>query len=214
MTSTVSRFTVALTAVAGLPAVAGGLNVGVELPRLEVAEYHRPYVAVWLERADGSVAANLSVWYELKKRDAEGALCGVATAIVKVLPRLRQPMYYYRQFFAPALRGQHQELTFFQQAKRILQDYNAGLDTSESLGILLEIENAKIAAAYRRAHEPGFEATFIGYSPRGLQLRVSYFDAAVLLPPAPLRVPALAARGRRPDPASTHTQPRRGNARS
>ncbi|ULR89785.1 MULTISPECIES: DUF2271 domain-containing protein [unclassified Comamonas] len=73
MTSTVSRFTVALTAVAGLPAVAGGLNVGVELPRLEVAEYHRPYVAVWLERADGSVAANLSVWYELKKRDAEGA---------------------------------------------------------------------------------------------------------------------------------------------
>ena len=146
-------------------------------------------------------------------RDAEGALCGVATAIVKVLPRLRQPMYYYRQFFAPALRGQHQELTFFQQAKRILQDYNAGLDTSESLGILLEIENAKIAAAYRRAHEPGFEATFIGYSPRGLQLRVSYFDAAVLLPPAPLRVPALAARGRRPDPASTHTQPRRGNAR-
>ncbi len=146
-------------------------------------------------------------------RDAEGALCGVATAIVKVLPRLRQPMYYYRQFFAPALRGQHQELTFFQQAKRILQDYNAGLDTSESLGILLEIENAKIAAAYRRAHEPGFEATFIGYSPRGLQLRVSYFDAAVLQPPTPLRVPALAARGRRPDPASTHTQPRRGNAR-
>ena len=146
-------------------------------------------------------------------RDAEGALCGVATAIVKVLPRLRQPMYYYRQFFAPALRGQHQELTFFQQAKRILQDYNAGLDTSESLGILLEIENAKIAAAYRRAHEPGFEATFIGYSPRGLQLRVSYFDAAVLLPPAPLRVPALAAHGGRRQAAATHPAPRRGNAR-
>ena len=146
-------------------------------------------------------------------RDAEGALCGVATAIVKVLPRLRQPMYYYRQFFAPALRGQHQELTFFQQAKRILQDYNAGLDTPESLGILLEIENAKIAAAYRRAHEPGFEATFIGYSPRGLQLRVSYFDAAVLLPPAPLRVPALAAHGGRRQAAATHPAPRRGNAR-
>ena len=123
-------------------------------------------------------------------------------------------MYYYRQFFAPALRGQHQELTFFQQAKRILQDYNAGLDTPESLGILLEIENAKIAAAYRRAHEPGFEATFIGYSPRGLQLRVSYFDAAVLLPPAPLRVPALAAHGGRRQAAATHPAPRRGNARS
>ena len=73
MTRTVSRFTVALGAVAGLPAVAAGLNVGVEVPRLDVAEYHRPYVAMWLERADGSVAANLSVWYDVKKRDAEGA---------------------------------------------------------------------------------------------------------------------------------------------
>ena len=147
-------------------------------------------------------------------RDAEGALCGVATAIVKVLPRLRQPMYYYRQFFAPALRGQHQELTFFQQAKRILQDYNAGLDTSESLGILLEIENAKIAAAYRRAHEPGFEATFIGYSPRGLQLRVSYFDNAVLLPPAPVRAPAVASRGDGTRSNNAPSLPRHGNGRA
>ena len=72
MTTRIHRFTVALSAVVGLPAVAGGLNLGVEVPRLDVAEYHRPYVAVWLEKADNSVAANLSVWYDLKKRDAEG----------------------------------------------------------------------------------------------------------------------------------------------
>ena len=148
-------------------------------------------------------------------RDADGALCGVATAIVKVLPRLRQPMYYYRQFFAKALRGQHQELVFFQRAKQILQDYNAGLGKAESLGILLEVENAKIAAAYKRAHVPGFDATFIGYSPRGLQLRVSYFDNAVLLAPTPLRAPAAVAAGARganarPAPSS----PRHGNVRS
>ncbi|MFT3815412.1 MAG: DUF2271 domain-containing protein [Acidovorax sp.] len=71
-TTTLSRFTVALGAVVGLPAVAGGLNVNVEVPRLDVAEYHRPYVAMWLEKADGSVAATLSVWYDVKKRDAEG----------------------------------------------------------------------------------------------------------------------------------------------
>ena len=73
MTSTLLRCTAALSAVAGLPAVAAGLNIGVEVSRLDVAEYHRPYVAMWLERADGTVAANLSVWYEVKKRDAEGA---------------------------------------------------------------------------------------------------------------------------------------------
>ena len=67
------RYTAALSAVAGLPAVAAGLNVSVEVPRLEVAEYHKPYVAIWLERADSTVAANLSVWYDVKKADAEGA---------------------------------------------------------------------------------------------------------------------------------------------
>ena len=148
-------------------------------------------------------------------RDADGALCGVATAMIKVLPRLRQPMYYYRQFFARSLRGQHQELAFYRRAQQILQDYNAGLDKAESLGILLEIENAKIAAAYKRAHEPGFDATFIGYSPRGLQLRASYFDNAVLLAPAPLRAPAAVAdagRGTTARPAPSI--PRHGNVRS
>lgn len=73
MTSTLLRCTAALSAVAGLPAVAAGLNIGVEVPRLDVAEYHRPYVAMWLERADNTVAANLSVWYDIKLKDAEGA---------------------------------------------------------------------------------------------------------------------------------------------
>src|SRR5450830_415566 len=62
-------------AVAGLfamPAVAVDMNVKVEIPRLSVAEYHRPYVAVWLERPDQSVAATLAVWYDAKKKDKEG----------------------------------------------------------------------------------------------------------------------------------------------
>jgi hypothetical protein len=127
-------------------------------------------------------------------REKDGALCGVGTAVVKILPRLRQPTYYYRQFFAKALRGKHQELAFYQRCKQVLQDYNAGLKRPESLGILLEIENAKIAAAYKRAVEPGFDAVFIGYSPRGLQLRVSYFEGATLQPPARIRA-AVARRG-------------------
>ena len=49
-------------------ASASELSVAVEVPRLEVAEYHRPYVALWIEREDQSVAANLSVWYEVGNR--------------------------------------------------------------------------------------------------------------------------------------------------
>lgn len=66
------RYTVAFTALVGAPAVAADLNVGIEIPRLNVAEYHRPYVAVWVERTDQTVAANLSVWYDLKLKNNEG----------------------------------------------------------------------------------------------------------------------------------------------
>lgn len=53
-------------------ALAANLDVKVELPRLNVAEYHRPYVAIWLERPDQSVAANLAVWYDLELKNNEG----------------------------------------------------------------------------------------------------------------------------------------------
>ena len=52
-------------------AMADDLSVKFDLPQLNVAEYHKPYVAIWLERADQSVAANLAVLYDLKK-DAAG----------------------------------------------------------------------------------------------------------------------------------------------
>lgn len=54
------------------PLLAANLDVQVEIPTMQVAEYHRPYVAIWLERPDQSVAANLAVWYDLKLKDNEG----------------------------------------------------------------------------------------------------------------------------------------------
>jgi hypothetical protein len=53
-------------------AVAAEVNVMVEIPRIDASEYHRPYVAVWVENADKSVAANLAVWYQ-QKETKEGA---------------------------------------------------------------------------------------------------------------------------------------------
>ena len=56
------------TALGASAAFASELNVAVEVPRLEGAEYHRPYVAVWIEREDQTVATNLAVWYETGNR--------------------------------------------------------------------------------------------------------------------------------------------------
>lgn len=75
---------------AGAPALAAGqLDLRIQIPQIDVAEYHRPYVAVWLERDDRSVAANLSVWYQ-QKRSGSGPAPANAEGGSKWLPDLRQ----------------------------------------------------------------------------------------------------------------------------
>lgn len=58
--------------IAGLAtAPASAATVTINIPRLNVAEYHRPYVAAWIEPAGGGAARTLLVWYDVKKGGAE-----------------------------------------------------------------------------------------------------------------------------------------------
>lgn len=66
------RYAVTLGSLLHLPAMGAGLTLDFEIPALQVAEYHKPYIAVWIERPDQSVATTLTVWYDLKKPNAEG----------------------------------------------------------------------------------------------------------------------------------------------
>jgi len=50
----------------GTAAFAADLSLSVEIPQLPVAEYHRPYVAIWIEGADQTIAANLALWYQVR----------------------------------------------------------------------------------------------------------------------------------------------------
>lgn len=61
---------------AGLSLAAGQaagdtIELEIEIPRLDVAEYHRPYVAIWVARPDHSVVSNIGVWYQQESRGAE-----------------------------------------------------------------------------------------------------------------------------------------------
>ena len=58
-------------AAAAAPAMAADLTVSVEIPRLNTASYHRPYVAVWIERPDQTAVRTLAVWYQ-QTRNSEG----------------------------------------------------------------------------------------------------------------------------------------------
>ncbi len=49
---------------AAAPAMAADLTVSVEIPRISGASYHRPYVAVWIERPDNTAVRTLAVWYQ------------------------------------------------------------------------------------------------------------------------------------------------------
>ena len=62
----------ALSGVMAAPALGADVTLSVGIPRLTVAEYHRPYVAIWLERPDQTFVGNLAVWYDLKLKDNEG----------------------------------------------------------------------------------------------------------------------------------------------
>jgi hypothetical protein len=49
------------------------LELKLQIPSMEVAEYHRPYVAVWIERPDQTLAAHLAVWYQVERKSEDGA---------------------------------------------------------------------------------------------------------------------------------------------
>ncbi len=53
------------------PAAAQSIDLTVTIPRLNVAEYHRPYVAIWIEPT-GASAKTLAVWYDHDMKDNEG----------------------------------------------------------------------------------------------------------------------------------------------
>lgn len=54
-----------------ITAPATAATISVTIPRVPVAEYHRPYVAGWLEPVGGGAARTVFVWYDIKKRGAE-----------------------------------------------------------------------------------------------------------------------------------------------
>lgn len=60
-----------LTGLAASPAAAARIDLTVTIPQLKVAEYHRPYVAIYLEQT-GQPVRNLALWYDSDNREDGG----------------------------------------------------------------------------------------------------------------------------------------------
>lgn len=66
--------TAGLSAAFTVPALAADpatMDVTINIPQLKVAEYHKPYVAIWVEKA-GSAAKTVAVWYDHDMKANEG----------------------------------------------------------------------------------------------------------------------------------------------
>jgi hypothetical protein len=63
---------IGLGLLASAPSFAADLDIKVEVPRIDVAEYHRPYVAVWIENPDQSINSHLAVWYQTDPKKEDG----------------------------------------------------------------------------------------------------------------------------------------------
>jgi len=58
----------ALGALTTLPVSAADIGVKLELPEISTGMYERPYVAVFLEKADDSFVRSLSLWHRISNR--------------------------------------------------------------------------------------------------------------------------------------------------
>ncbi len=73
-TDSLSRFLVRLApglACTVATSTASQLAATIEIPQLDVAEYHRPYVAIWIEGPDRAIT-NIGVWYDVDTRGEDG----------------------------------------------------------------------------------------------------------------------------------------------
>jgi hypothetical protein len=117
----------------------------------------------------------------LHATDASGEVAAVCTAVPITLPRLAQPMYYYRCFVGQRWRSTRLVFTLLNRAFATLERY-ARENRYPCIGVLLELENERFGKSLRAPMWPGIGFVYAGKSGRGLELRVRYFRGARLKP--------------------------------
>lgn len=64
-------YSFSFAAIMAAPASAAGIDLMIAIPQLKVAEYHRPYVSIWIEGA-GQPGRTIAVWYDHDMKENEG----------------------------------------------------------------------------------------------------------------------------------------------
>ncbi|MFC5488607.1 hypothetical protein [Dokdonella soli] len=141
--------------------------------------------AFW--RREGALTDDASMDQRLTQvvmhaRTKAGEVAGVCTAIPMTLPRLGQPMYYWRTFIGARWRSSPLVMSLLKRSCVLLEDHARAHDFP-CIGVLLELENDRFRERGRMATWFSPRFVYIGRSDRGLDLRALYFKGARLKPP-------------------------------
>jgi hypothetical protein len=151
----------------------------------ELAGDDAKVVEFW--KAEGALANDVKADERLRQvilhaETAEGEVAAVSTAFPMTLPRLGQPMYYFRCFVGKKWRGTRLVLRVLARSAEVLEAY-ARENKFPCVGVLLELENARFAETLQQPIWPSTKFVYIGKSQRNLDLRVRYFRGARLKKP-------------------------------
>jgi hypothetical protein len=108
-----------------------------------------------------------------------GEVAAVCTAVATTLPRIGEPMYYYRCFVGRAWRASRLVFSLLRHAQTVLETY-ARAHGFPCIGILIELENTRFGESLRNPVWASTGFVYAGKSGRGLDLRVWYFRGARL----------------------------------
>jgi len=156
-------------------------KVGKEL-EAELAKFWIDHKAM----LDASKAAERAAQVVCIARDGD-KLVGVSTAYPRIVPMLRQPMYYYRNYISHDYRSQGLSIPFIVASFDEIERQEAAKEKADCIGVILSIENQRLTKHYDQAFWWQSKFAYAGISRDNAQLRVRYFEGARLRPPAILK---------------------------
>jgi len=152
--------------------------------QIESAENDAKVVEFW--KSEGALANDVKADERLRQvilhAEVDGEVAAVSTAVAMTLPRLGQPMYYFRCFIGKKWRASRLVFRVLNRSSEILEAY-ARENKFPCIGVLLELENARFAEKLQQPIWPTTKFVYIGKSQRNLDLRVRYFKGARLKKP-------------------------------
>jgi len=154
------------------------------VPHWNIASIENDDAVMQFWEREGALANDVKARERLREvvldaRDGDGRLAGVCTVVPMTLPRLGQPMYYYRCFVGKPWRASRLVFKLLVRSFELLEAF-ARENNYPCIGVVLELENNRFGETLRSPMWPSTGFIYVGKSGRNLDLRLRYFRGAKL----------------------------------